>query len=194
MEGAAAMASAFGGRLGPRELGSLIAIVFGLVFVEVNSGDLPGVWPVVARIGGLIVAAALLFGLLRGPRSNQPEQPRDGGFTGRGYRRIVGLEVLALVVGLALINFAFHRPELTVAWLAVVVGVHFLPLGALWRIRPFLVLGATLLLLGVAGFVLGSLLSTPWVVGLVSGVCSGVALFATVAATLRRDTAVPMTR
>jgi hypothetical protein len=68
-----------------------------------------------------------------------------------------------------------------VAWIAFVVGVHFLGLGTLWRAAVFHVLGAVLTVLGLAGFGLHLAGASSASVALVSGIASGVALDLSVA-------------
>jgi hypothetical protein len=162
--------------------GSLVGVVFGLVFIEVNSGGLPGSWPLVVRVAGAVVAAVLLAGVIWVARKGevQGEVPA-GGFVGRRYWTIVGLEGLALFGGLVVINRVFERPDFAVPWIAVVVGVHFIELARAWRITLHLWLGIAQTVLGLAGFALaaaGAALST---VNLVAGVLSGVALYVFVA-------------
>lgn len=161
--------------------GSLVGVVFGLVFIEVNSGGLPGNWPLVVRVAGAVVAAGLLAGLVWVARKGEVEEKvASGGFVGRRYWNIVGLEGLALFGGLIVINGALGKPEFAVPWIALVVGVHFVFLGHAWQIDLYKWLGYVQSALGLAGFALaatGAALST---VNLVAGVLSGVALYTTV--------------
>lgn len=162
-------------------VGSLVAIVFGLVFVEVNSGGLPAPWALVVRIAGVVVAVGLLFAL----RKAKPQPEHGPGFADRRYWLVVAVEAVALFGGLFVINGVLGRGEFAVAWIAFVVGVHFFGLAAVFRLNRFHALGAVLTALGVVGFVLGALGASAGTVGVVSGVLSGVALFATVAVSLR---------
>jgi hypothetical protein len=165
----------------------MVATSFGLVFVIVNSGALPAPWPLVIRAAGVIAAVALVVATLRVARlTPPPEAPGGRGFASRGYWAIVGAEAVALFGGLILLARLFHRPEVGVAWVAVVVGVHFFALARLWRMPMYTVLGAVMTALGLAGFVLVGSGAGASAVGLVSGVGSGVALFAAVVAGLRR--------
>jgi hypothetical protein len=163
-------------------VGSLIGTSFGLVFILANSGDLPPPWPAIVRAAGSFMALLLLIGIVvvaRRVPSTVPGNSDAAGFMGRGYRIIVGAEVIALFGGLALINGVLHRSEVAVAWVAVVVGVHFIGLARVWRMPLYTALGTVQTLLGVAGFLLYAFVASS-AVGLVSGVGSGVALFATV--------------
>jgi hypothetical protein len=73
-----------------------------------------------------------------------------------------------------------------VAWIAVVVGVHFFGFGRAFRLTRFHLLDTAMTALGVAGFVLTRVGAGAAVIGLVSGVLSGVALFATAGHSLAR--------
>ena len=48
-----------------------------------------------------------------------------------------------------------HHPELLLPAMALVVGLHFLPIAHAAAFRPFYILGAALILAAVAGFILG---------------------------------------
>ncbi len=163
-------------------VGSIIALVFGTVFVEVNSGGLPGSWPLVVRVAGAVVAVGLLIAVLRAARGGADRNVPGAGFADRRYWNIVGVEGLALFGGLAVINAVLGRPEFAVPWIALVVGVHFVVLGQVWRLELFKWLGVVQTVLGVAGFVLAAMGASRTTVEVVAGVLSGVALFATVAA------------
>lgn len=45
--------------------GLLIGLVFGLIFVEVNSGDVASHWSFGLRVAGVMIAVILFVGLLR---------------------------------------------------------------------------------------------------------------------------------
>jgi len=71
----------------------------------------------------------------------------------------------------------------------VVVGVHFFGLAWIWHMPLYSWLGAVMTVLGLAGFLIYALGGSAAMVALVAGVGSGVALFAAVAAALRRASA-----
>ncbi|MFC4019321.1 hypothetical protein ACFOW4_15420 [Micromonospora sp. GCM10011542] len=167
-------------------IGSMIALSFGTVFILVNSGGLPDPWPLVVRVVGLLVAGLLVVALVRAARTAPPEARAPvSGFTHRGYWSIVALEAVALFGGLAVINGVLHRSAVSVAWVAVVVGVHFFGLAWIWRMPLFHGLGAAMTVLGLAGFVIYALGGSAAAVGVVAGVGSGIALYAAIAVALR---------
>ena len=166
-------------------VGSMVAIAFGTVFVLVNSAGLPAPWPLVIRAVGLVVAALLMVGLVLMVRGAPPAmQAPASDYMDRRYWLIVALEAGALFGGLAVVNGVLHRSAVSVAWVALVVGVHFFGLARIWRMPLYHWLGAAMTVLGLAGFLIYALGGTAAIVGLVAGVGSGAALYATVGAVL----------
>jgi hypothetical protein len=144
---------------GPR-LGSLIGAIFGLVYLEVNAGPLPAPGPGLVRAGAAAAFAGLVILLLA---TRQPQRPASerleaqdsaaGGF-GRGFWLIVAAEGAAIMAGSAVLTGPLALPERgVVAWVSVVVGVHFVALGAIWGARLFHVLGSAIAASGIAGLV-----------------------------------------
>jgi hypothetical protein len=156
--------------------GALVGAVFGLVFIEANSGGLPRTWQTVARVGGAVVFVLLLVGIRRARGAVESGEPAIGTVFGRGYWLIVAAEAAALVGGLIVINVVVGAHELAVAWIALVVGVHFSALGILWKAGVFHVLGTMLTVLGIAGFALYAAGASALAVALVAGVASGIVL------------------
>lgn len=166
-------------------IGSAVALTFGAVFVLVNSGDLADPWPLVIRAAGLAVAAMLVVALVLVARKTTPARASAYGYPDRRFWIIVAAEAVAFVAGLVVINGVLQRPEVGVAWVALVVGVHFFGLGWIWRIRVYHRLGAVMTALGLAGFLIDALGGSAGTVGLVAGVGSGAALYLNVGAVLR---------
>jgi hypothetical protein len=166
--------------------GCLVAISFGTVFIMVNSGGLPSPWPMILRVAAVVAAAVLLVVLFRAaPTARGRESAGGRGFTDRRFWLISALEVVALFGGLYLINGVWERPALGIAWVATVVGVHFFGLAWAWRMPLYHWLGAAMTVLGLGGFLAYALGGSAATVGLIAGVGSGVALYATVVAALR---------
>ena len=170
--------------------GSLIGTGFGLVFIEVNAAHLSGPAVGVTRIAGAVIAVVLIALIAATSRTSGAESPsgEHAGLFGRGYWITVMLEAAALLAGLTVINTVLHRSQVAVAWVALVVGIHFFGLARAWRLPRFTALGAAMTLLGIAGFVLDASGGTQALIALVSGIGSGLALFITVAAALWADT------
>ncbi|MDP9845983.1 hypothetical protein [Streptosporangium lutulentum] len=165
--------------------GLLIGAVFGTIFVAVNAHT-----PLNAAIGTLLRVVAFLclagvivmwFLAVRRERTGgaQPSgvPGRSAKMFNRGYVLVVIGEVVLLFGGIAALR-AWGRPEeANVAWIAFVVGVHFIALAPAWKQRSILLPGVALSLFGVAGLVLSATSALEWV-PFVSGVLSGVTLLA----------------
>jgi hypothetical protein len=131
-----------------RRLGSLIAAVFGLVYIEVNAGSLTPPITLTLRVLGAGAFLAVLIRLwLEGPQPAAPAA-RGVGFGGH-YWLIVALEAAGIVIGSAALR-ALGLGSATVAWVSVVVGIHFIALAAVWHLSLFRRLGAAIALCGAA--------------------------------------------
>ncbi|BCJ46944.1 hypothetical protein GCM10010168_35360 [Actinoplanes ianthinogenes] len=162
-------------------VGSLVALSFGTVFVMVNSAELSSPWQLVIRVVAVLVAAGLLVLVFRTERASTPAQQSDvAGFSDPAYRYAVIFEVVALFGGLFVINGVLKKPDVAVAWVAVVVGLHFFPLGRAWRMPFYYWLGGAMTVLGLAGFLAHAAGASAATVALISGVGSGFALYAAV--------------
>ncbi len=158
----------------PRDrLGAVVGAVFGLVFVLVNSGAAGAPWATVLRVLGALVFVAVLWHQRRYSASSGPAGTRPGAL--RTYWTSVVLEVVALVAGTAILSRTGHG-EYGVAWVALVVGVHFLPFASAFDLPSFRWLGASLIALGVAGTALGVAGLGAVAPALVAGVGSGFVL------------------
>jgi hypothetical protein len=161
-----------------QRLGLLIGSVFGLVFVEVNSGALPTAVGVVVRVvGGLAFLLVLIgIGRLRPiPISARPAHAAGIGF-GRGYWLVVAGEVVAIVAGARLLSGPLDAPRAGVAWVAFVVGAHFVGLAVVWAEPIFGRLGGSIAVCGVVGLVLGLTDASNAAVAAAGGVLPGALL------------------
>jgi hypothetical protein len=157
-------------------VGSLIGGIFGLLYVEANAGLLPGPWAGALQIAAGVAFAglAVLLVLARGPRS--AARPAAGGGFGGWYWLVVAGEAAAILAGAAVLNGPAGLPRAVVAWVSVVVGVHFLALAAIWRVPFFRLLGAAIALCGAAGLAAAAGGATTAVVAGAGGVLPGVLL------------------
>jgi hypothetical protein len=131
----------------PDRVFACVGIGFGLLFVLLNAGDLPGGWTVVALVAaaGLALVAAW-FGVVQRP----PGRTLWDASRARGYWTAVLAEVVAIPVGAAVLGGPLDHPELTVLWVVFVVGAHFLPARAFGR-GAWTALGLALMLLALVG-------------------------------------------
>jgi len=161
-----------------QRLGSLIGGGFGLIYVEVNAGALAASAAAALRIAAAVAFAALvaLLAAGRGPGAVARGAAR-GGF-GPRYWLVVAAEVAAIAAGSALLNGPLDRPRAVVAWVSVVVGVHFFARAALWRVSWYRWLGAAIALCGLAGLAAAGLGASSAVIAAVGGVLPGALLLA----------------
>lgn len=157
-----------------QRLGLTIGTTFGLVFVLVNAGALPSPWPLVLRVAGLLAFAGVQLVIHTSP----PRPATDGGAAGftRGYWAVVAVEVVALVVGVQVLARVFDGPEAGVAWVSLVVGLHFFALAVVWRERSLHVLAAALSACGASGLLLAAAGAGEPAVATVGGVLPGFVL------------------
>jgi hypothetical protein len=158
-------------------LGCLIGASFGLVYVVVNAGALPSALAAALRLVGVAAFIAVLAALRRAGPANAAASPERGHF-GRGYQLVVAGEVAAGVAGLALLNGPLDTPRAGVAWVSLVVGVHFVALGGLWREPSLRWLGAGIAGCGAAGLILAVAGAGASPIAAVSGVVPGALLLA----------------
>jgi hypothetical protein len=164
----------------PEKLGSLIGAVFGLVFVLVNAGPLPSVISIVVRVLGVITFLIVLIALIAVRRRSRPadrSRPAGGGF-GQGYWLVVAAEVVAILVGVRLLAGPLETPDAGVAWVALVVGVHFVALAVVWAQPLFHWLGGSLTLCGVVGLIVAFAGAHQAAVASVGGILPGALLLA----------------
>ncbi|MEU5870291.1 hypothetical protein AB0A73_01870 [Glycomyces sp. NPDC047369] len=129
------------------KLGGTIGSIGGLVFVLVNAGGLPGPLPLIARIAGVAAFALAVWVVMRRAPAGRPPARESL----RTYWIAVAAEVVAIILGANIINRVFERPELTVCWVVLVVGVHFLPFAKAFDAPVFRPLAWSLIALGAAG-------------------------------------------
>ncbi|MBV2363825.1 hypothetical protein ACFPZ0_20100 [Streptomonospora nanhaiensis] len=161
-----------------RFTGILIGSSFGTVFVLVNAhAPLPAAAGAALRVLALAcLAATVVLGVLAA-RAAPPATAPGRAMFGRGYAAVVAAEALLLFGGFPVLRALGAPAEANVAWVALVVGLHFVALMAVWRERGIAVPGAVLTALGAAGFALLATPAAAWT-PFVSGVLSGATLLA----------------
>ncbi|GAA4804566.1 hypothetical protein [Tomitella cavernea] len=162
-----------------RLIGSLVAAGFGLIYVLVNSWPLPSAAAWAVRIAAIALAtattASVAVGTVRASDGPGDARTAPPGLA-RGYWMIVAAEVVALFGGLAVINGLLDAPRAGVAWVSVVVGLHFFPMARLFRLAFFRLIGGAVGACGVAGLVFAGLDSSGEVTAIVAGVLPGLIL------------------
>jgi hypothetical protein len=153
-----------------------VGAIFGAVFVVVNAqSPLNTVTVNLLRVTACLAAASVVAMWFVTARKERPAAEPQRNMFSRGYLIVVAAEAILLFGGIRVLS-ALERPEQTnVAWVAFVVGVHFVALAPIWKDWGIAVPGVVLTLLGAAGLVLASTAAVAWV-PLISGVLSGVVL------------------
>jgi hypothetical protein len=172
-----ARSSSHGNRLDGLRLGCLIGGAFGLAFVEINTASLPGQVSTVLRI----VAAVAFIALVALATRRQPPsgaQPNRVGHFGLGltYWIVVAAEFAMIVVGAKVIADRLALPNAVVAWVSIVVGVHFVVLAPMWRFPAFYVLGGSVGICGMVGLIAAASDASESVSATVGGILPGVLL------------------
>jgi hypothetical protein len=153
------------------KIGAMIGAIGGLVFILVNAGGLPGPLPLIVRIAGAAAFALVLWSVIR--RQVPAGEPPSRGAL-RVYWICVAAEVVAIPLGASLINNVLDQPDLTVCWVVLVLGAHFLPFARAFDAPVFTPLGWILIGLAIAGGALT--LATSAVAAAATAVLAGVVL------------------
>jgi hypothetical protein len=159
--------------------GALIMGFFGAVFASLT---LHWQWHCSGAVLALPFAVALVIGLVA---RHILGLPGDGITPSPRAERAIMWSSIGEGLGLFIAsNLAInlHRPDLLLPAMALVVGLHFLPIALAAAFRPFLLLGAALILAALAGFVLAAPAN-----GVVAGLSATGALWIAAAIALRRD-------
>lgn len=126
----------------------LEAVVGGLWWV-VGSLALPGGANTLVLAGGLGITAALWRAATRRPGAEIWLPP--GGLTRLAW---VGGSAVVMVIAAAVALGSIGWAELTVPVACGLVGAHFLPLASITERRPYLAVGAALMVIGATGALL----------------------------------------
>lgn len=155
-------------------ISSLIGAVFGLVYVLVNASKLPDSPAIGLRVLSILIFVAVYLAIRRLP-TEDGDAPAGSGF-GRNYWTVVAVEAVAGIAGIAIIAGPLRHEEASVAWISLVVGVHFLVLSRVWR-RPSLdYLGGLIALAGLVGLVLAFAGGSDESVAIAGGIVPGFVL------------------
>jgi len=157
------------------EAGSLIAVFFGLIYVQVNTRALPAAAEWSLRVLASVALLAVVAAIYR-RRDQRRGEPTDGRGFGRAYWLVVLAEAVALFVGLQVLAGPLDRPQAGVTWVSLVVGVHFFALAVVFEEPFFHLLGAAITTCGAVGLVLVIADVGEAVVDTVSGVVPGLLL------------------
>lgn len=131
--------------------GALIMSFFGAVFASMT---LYWQWHLSGALLAVPFVASLLITMVA---VHVIRLPGHGIWPSRREERAILWSSVGEGIGLFLasnIAINFHRPDLLLPAMALVVGLHFLPIAVAGRFRPFYILGGTLITAAILGFVL----------------------------------------
>jgi hypothetical protein len=164
-----------------RLIGLLVGAVFGMLFVAINANEpLPSLAGTLLRVAAVLALMFVIFVYVTAGKMIRtgavPQGGQAGGpMFGRAYLVIVAVEVVLLFGGLPVLGALGVPEQVNVAWIAFVVGAHFIALAPVWKAPSMLVPGVAPTVLGIAGFVMAGTSALEWV-PFVSGVLSGITL------------------
>jgi hypothetical protein len=134
-----------------------------------GAGLLATGYPLVALLLPVLVSGAVLFWAYRVPATAR----ELGSHTRKALARWSMIEGVAIMVAVNVLH-RVHRPDLMFPVVAVIVGLHFLPLARTIPVRVYFLTAAALMVIGAVGMLLPSS-DRPLAVGL----GAAVALWAT---------------
>jgi hypothetical protein len=157
-------------------VGAMISGGFGVAWILWGASGLSGAASTVVRIAGIAVGVVIMLWCAYLWRSAPAGESGSGAmFSSGAYRLIVALEVLALICGNLLLG-VIGQSEYIIAWVATVVGVHFLAFGRQFWVG-FSWLGATLIVAGIAGTMVGLLGGSAGAIKATAGLIAAASLF-----------------
>ncbi len=112
----------------------------------------------------------------------------SGATFGRHYWIVVAIEVVIGLAGIAVVDGLLHLPRATVAWIALVVGLHFFGLATAWRRPALRRLGTGIAACGVVGLAAAGHGSSPAVIAVIAGIVPGALLLGSACVGIHRVT------
>jgi hypothetical protein len=156
-----------------QKLGILIGAIFGLAFIWINSDELSSETARALQGFGVVAFLGLIAVLTqRSPDERTADAPKGIGF-GPGYWLVV---LIVLFGGLFIINGVLDASGAGVAWVALVVGVHFIALAIVWRAPVFHLVGGVIAVCGALGLALAVVDASEATIAVVSGIIPGAVL------------------
>ncbi len=156
-----------------KRISIVITTVFGLIYVVANAGTLPAPAATAIRAIGILAAIGLLVSL---PRPEMPDPPGVG--FSRAYWLIVAGEIVVGIGGLAVLNSVFGIHDASIAWISVVVGIHFFGFYVIWRLPIMVWVGAAITICGALGLIEAGLDQSAALIAVVAGILPGAVLLA----------------
>ncbi len=169
-------------------IGALVMTFFGEFWVSVPNLGLTTLERLLFVVATLIVVVVLSFGAIsilraarRLPDNSSPEAAQRGKSAGQQFAVVGAIEVILIALASILLGRTDHG-ELTPLVIALIVGVHFLPLAYIFRVRAYYFTGfimSLLALVALAALFFGVTLGGPYAWATVIGVGNALILWAT---------------
>ena len=159
-----------------QKIGSVIAAVFGLIYVLVNAGPLPAAWRLTLRVLAAIAFVAVLVAIFRSNRPSRERMAKNGECSVAGIGSWWPPSSLRCTSACAC--SAVHSMPPRPGWpgVSLVAGVHFFVLAVVFGQRFLQWLGAVITACGVAGLVLAATGAAEATIALIGGVLPGAIL------------------
>jgi hypothetical protein len=136
-----------------RYFGHSIPVIFGLFWAISGSSALPGVLRVLGWLVAVVIAGILLRALYRAARTNSEEARSPRTRVYRIFYFVVAAEVAGILI-VVRVCVALGIPEAITGLIALVVGLHFIPLAGIFRVKVYYGTAAVLCLVTVVTWAL----------------------------------------
>src|SRR5262245_39321868 len=157
-------------------VGVVIAGGFGIGWALWAAAGLSGGAAAAVRIAGVVIGVLIVAGAAFRRRASAPSRGSEPMFRSRGQLMWVAAELVALVVGNAVLGATGHSGYVA-AWTAFVVGVHFLGFGRLFA-PVFTWVGVAFIAASIVGAAAGAADGTRQAVEASTGLIAAISLFA----------------
>jgi hypothetical protein len=158
--------------VGGAAIGVLVGAIGGLVYLLAGGGTVGPPVGTAFQVLGVVAFLGLVVVLVRSRPGGGGDRPPP---FGRTYRLVVLGEVVAIVAGIAVLN-PLGLNLAVLPWVTLVVGVHFVVLGRVWRAPSLAVVGAAVAVVGAVGFVVALTGASAAVIAAVTALPAGVLL------------------
>jgi hypothetical protein len=162
---------------------ALVLSVAAMAWFGWGQAQPPAGWSAPLIAGSCVSIAAVVLAGVTAWRYRRDEQLMNDPAVGRRYGLVVGVEVAACALGVAALAIA-GKPAYVPAWILLVVGVHFLPLGRLFGIAELYPAGLAASAAAIAAAVTGAV--TAVAPSAVAGAGGGLACLVTALSCVRR--------
>lgn len=163
-----------GGVLVGTAIGAVAGIAWAL-WAVLGLSHLSAIAAAIVGTAGVVVGLLILVPTVRARRAAPAAERSPAMFSSRRYLLLVLGELAVIIAGTVMLGSTGYSPYIP-AWVAIVVGVHFLGFGRFFW-RGFYLLGGAIVTAGVVGAIVGAAGgSASWIVA-TTGILAAVSLF-----------------